>query len=235
MTPLRLVQSPARSYTRVERSNWHPGVKGSHERARELEDRHPARRRHRARGRSGMRQGDASRRSAGAARDRMAAASDRQARTRGARSYSPERDRAGPARARWVDHGTDRACRLSPGRCHLGHAAGAQTIRSFRRGAAVALPCRHSLHPQERGHRIPARAHGGNALFRDGRRRPPRIPPQRRHHGGNAGDHTQRVEPRRARGVRDRPHRERERRSRPRTRSPSIASPAACSRRNAAR
>ena len=107
---------------------------------------------------------------------------------------------------RWVDHGTDRACRLSPGRCHLGHAAGAQTIRSFRRGAAVALPCRHSLHPQERGHRIPARAHGGNALFRDGRRRPPRIPPQRRHHGRNAGDHPQRVEPRRARGVRDRPH-----------------------------
>src|ERR1700738_1468947 len=97
MTPLRLVQSPAPFLHSRRQNHWHYDVKGSHEWARELEDRHPARRRHRARSRSGMRQGDGSGRGTGAARDHVGAASDRQARTRGARSYSPGRGRAGAA------------------------------------------------------------------------------------------------------------------------------------------
>src|SRR6516164_8269045 len=53
-----------------------------------------------------------------------------------------------------------------------GDATCAQEVRSVRGGATGALPCHNSLRPQGCGHRVSARAHGGNALFRDGRCRP---------------------------------------------------------------
>ena len=136
----------------------------------ELENRNPAGRRHRPRSRSGMRQGDEGGRRARAARDRLAAAADRQARARGARQHASGGDRAEPARARRLGDGTDRARRLSARRCHLGDAAGAQEVRPVRGGAAGAVPCHHSVDPQRRRHRLPARADRGDALFRDGGR-----------------------------------------------------------------
>ena len=153
-----------------------------------------------------MHQGDEGRSVARAPRDRVAGAADRQARARAARQYPPGGDREGPARARRLGDGADRARRLSARGRHLGDAAGAQEVRPVRRGAPGAVACRDSIDPQGRRHRLPARAHRGNALFRDGRRRLARVPAQRRHHRRDAGDHPQRIEPGGARGVRDRPH-----------------------------
>ena len=105
-------------------------------------------------------------------RDRVASAADRQGRARGARRYAAGGDRAGAARARRLDHGADRARRLSARRHDLGDAAGAQEVRAVRRGAALAVARHASVGPQERRHRVLPRAHRGHALFRDrGRRR----------------------------------------------------------------
>ena len=108
--------------------------------------------------------------------DRLAAAADRQGGPRGARRHPSGGDRAGVARARRLDHGTDRARRLSARRRDLGDAAGAQEIRPVRGGAPVAVARHHCLDPQERRHRVPARAHRGHALFRDRGRRAAGVP-----------------------------------------------------------
>ncbi len=171
-----------------------------------VENRNPVRRRHRPRGRSRVRQGHAGRRRADRARDRLAGASHRQARARGARRHASRRDRAGASRARRLDHGADRARGLSARRSHLGDAGGAQALRAVRRGAARALAREHRLGPQERRHRLRARADRGHALFRDGDRRRGRVPAQRRHHGGDARDNAQGLAARRARSLRDRAH-----------------------------
>ena len=68
----------------------------------------------------------------------------------------PACDRGGVVGARRLGHGADRACRLSAQRPNLGHAAGAQEIRTVCGGTAVALLSEHRLDPQGRGHRLRA-------------------------------------------------------------------------------
>ena len=153
-----------------------------------------------------MPQGDEGGRRPHRARDRLAAAADRQGRPRGARPHPSARHRAGVARARRLGDRTDRARRLPARRRHLGDAAGAQEVRVVRGGAALAVACHDPLDPQGSRHRLPARAHRGHALFRDGGRGLAGIPAQRRHHRLDAGDHPQGLASGRPRGVRDRPH-----------------------------
>ena len=153
-----------------------------------------------------MRQGDEGGGGAHRPRDRLAAAADRQARARAARQHAAGRDRDGAAQARRLDHGADRPRRLSAQRSDLGDAGGAQEVRAVRRRAAVALVPERRLDPQGRRHRVRARAHRRHALFGDRGGGRAGVPSERRHHGGDAGDHPQGREPGRPRGVRDRPH-----------------------------
>ncbi len=153
-----------------------------------------------------MYQGDEGGRIARAPGDSMARAADRQAGPRAARPYAAGGDGACSARARRLGDGADRTCRLSARGCDLGDAAGAQEVRPVRGGAPCPVACCDRVDPQQRRHRVPARAHRGNALFGDGRRRPARVPAQRRDHHRHARDHAQRIEPGGARSVRDRPH-----------------------------
>ena len=171
-----------------------------------LENRNFARRRHRSRSRAGDRQGDESRGRARRPCHRMAPAADRQGWARQGRQYAAAVDRGGVVEARRLDHGADRPRRLSAQGSHLGYAAGAQALRIVRRHPAVALLSEHQVNPQGRRHRLPARIVGRHALFGNGCRRRAGIPAERRHHRRHARDHPQGLEPRRARGLRDRAH-----------------------------
>ncbi len=70
----------------------------------------------------------------------------------------------------------------------------------------VAVASDHPVGAQERRHRVLPRTDRRHALFRDRGRGPARVPAERRHHHRVARHHPQGLEPRRPRGVRDRPH-----------------------------
>ena len=108
--------------------------------------------------------------------------------------------------ARRLDHGPDRAQRLSARRHDLGDAAGAQEIRSVHGAPPRAVASDHSLGAQERRHRLLPRTDRGHALFRDRGGGPAGVPAERRHHHLVARHHPQGLEPRRPRGLRARPH-----------------------------
>ena len=172
----------------------------------DFEDRNSARRRHRPRSRSPMHQGDE-----GGGRARRSWTIDWRPLPIG-KSGHEQHGNTLPAVTEQALHGLD-GWVMGP----IGHAAYPRNDatwvmppvrKKFDLFAAVrpSRRIRRAVRAPERRHRVPARAHRGHAVFRDGGRRPARIPSQRRDHHRLARDHPQGRQPRRARGVRDRAH-----------------------------